>query len=142
MWITNGMQADWCCLLANTSDGPVHKNKSLIMVPMDAPGISARRSRRSACIRATPRSCSSTTCACPAQPDRPGRRRLHVPDAAVPGRAPVRRRQQLLRWTRQLIDLTIEYTRQRHTFGTAHPDNQVVHFRLAELRTEVECCAR
>jgi citronellyl-CoA dehydrogenase len=21
MWITNGMQADWCCLLANTSDG-------------------------------------------------------------------------------------------------------------------------
>ena len=26
MWITNGLQADWCCLLANTSDGPVHKN--------------------------------------------------------------------------------------------------------------------
>jgi citronellyl-CoA dehydrogenase len=21
MWITNGMQADWCCLLANTSEG-------------------------------------------------------------------------------------------------------------------------
>ena len=26
MWITNGLQADWCCLLANTGDGPVHKN--------------------------------------------------------------------------------------------------------------------
>jgi citronellyl-CoA dehydrogenase len=21
MWITNGLQADWCCLLANTSEG-------------------------------------------------------------------------------------------------------------------------
>ena len=25
MWITNGTQADWMCLLANTSDGPAHK---------------------------------------------------------------------------------------------------------------------
>ena len=43
MWITNGMQADWCCLLANTSDGPPHKNKSLIVVPMDAPGITRQK---------------------------------------------------------------------------------------------------
>jgi citronellyl-CoA dehydrogenase len=43
MWITNGMQADWCCLLANTSEGPVHSNKSLIMVPMDAPGITRQK---------------------------------------------------------------------------------------------------
>ncbi|HBO82894.1 MAG TPA: acyl-CoA dehydrogenase, partial [Cupriavidus sp.] len=34
MWITNGTQADWICLLCNTSDGPVHKNKSLIIVPL------------------------------------------------------------------------------------------------------------
>ena len=39
MWITNGLQADWCCLLANTGEGQVHKNKSLIIVPLDAPGI-------------------------------------------------------------------------------------------------------
>ena len=38
MWITNGMKADWCCLLANTSEGKVHQNKSLILVPMDAKG--------------------------------------------------------------------------------------------------------
>jgi geranyl-CoA carboxylase beta subunit len=43
MWITNGMQADWCCLLANTSDGPAHKNKSLIMVPMNSPGITRQK---------------------------------------------------------------------------------------------------
>ena len=34
MWITNSIQADWRCMLVNTSDGPAHKNKSLVMVPM------------------------------------------------------------------------------------------------------------
>ena len=38
-WITNGHNADWCCLLVNTNDGPVHKSKSLICVPMDSPGV-------------------------------------------------------------------------------------------------------
>lgn len=38
MWITNGPQADWMCMLANTSDGPPHKNKSLICVPLNLPG--------------------------------------------------------------------------------------------------------
>jgi citronellyl-CoA dehydrogenase len=38
----------------------------------------------------------------------------------------------------RLIDQTIEYTRQRKAFGKSILDNQVVHYRLAELRTEVE----
>ncbi len=46
MWITNGMKADWCCLLANTSDGKPHQNKSLICVPMDAKGISRAKIRK------------------------------------------------------------------------------------------------
>ena len=33
---------------------------------------------------------------------------------------------------------TADYTRERQTFGQAILDNQVVHFRLAELKTEVE----
>ena len=37
-WITNGLQGDWICLLANTGDGPSHKNKSMICVPLDAKG--------------------------------------------------------------------------------------------------------
>jgi len=44
-----------------------------------------------------------------------------------------------LRSLDNLINLTIDYTRQRQTFGKPILDNQVVHFRLAELRTEVEC---
>ena len=43
MWITNGLQAHWICLLANTSDGPAHLNKSLICVPMDLPGVQRAR---------------------------------------------------------------------------------------------------
>src|SRR5665811_231954 len=39
MWITNGVKADWICLLANTSDGPAHRNKSLICVPMKSKGV-------------------------------------------------------------------------------------------------------
>ena len=37
-----------------------------------------------------------------------------------------------------MIDETIEYTRQRKAFGQSILDNQVVHFKLAELQTEVE----
>ena len=46
MWITNGLKADWCCLLANTSEGKVHRNKSLIVVPMDAKGIERQKIRK------------------------------------------------------------------------------------------------
>jgi citronellyl-CoA dehydrogenase len=38
----------------------------------------------------------------------------------------------------RLIDQTIEYTRNRKAFGKSILDNQVVHFRLAELATEIE----
>src|SRR3954454_25056195 len=43
MWTTNGTQADWMCLLANTSEGPVHTNKSLICVPMKEKGVTVSR---------------------------------------------------------------------------------------------------
>lgn len=36
------------------------------------------------------------------------------------------------------IRQTIEYTRQRIAFGKPLLDNQVIHFRLAELQTEIE----
>ena len=38
----------------------------------------------------------------------------------------------------RVIAQTIEYTRSRKAFGKPILDNQVVHFRLAELETEVE----
>jgi len=37
-----------------------------------------------------------------------------------------------------VVEETIEYTRERKAFGQSILDNQVVHFRMAELQTEVE----
>ncbi len=139
MWITNGLQADWCCLLANTSEGgSPHKNKSLIIVPMDAPGIAKQK------ITKIGMNSSDTA-------------QLFFDDVRVPQRHLIGQEgmgftfQMLqfqeerlwgaassLRGLDRLIDMTIDYTRQRQAFGKSILDNQVVHFRLAELRTEVE----
>jgi citronellyl-CoA dehydrogenase len=138
MWITNGLKADWCCLLANTSDGPPHKNKSLIIVPMDAPGITKQK------IHKIGMNSSDTA-------------QLFFDDVRVPKRNLIGQEGlgftfQMLQFQEErlwgaasslkgldrLIDLTIDYTRQRKAFGKSILDNQVVHFRLAELRTEVE----
>jgi citronellyl-CoA dehydrogenase len=138
MWITNGMQADWCCLLANTSDGPTHKNKSLIIVPMDAAGISKQK------IKKIGMNSSDTA-------------QLFFDNVRVPKRNLIGQEGlgftfQMLQFQEErlwgaasslkgldrLIDLTIDYTRERKTFGKSVLDNQIVHFRLAELRTEVE----
>jgi citronellyl-CoA dehydrogenase len=138
MWITNGMQADWCCLLANTSEGAPHKNKSLIMVPMNTPGISRQK------IIKIGMDASDT-----AQiffDD------VRVPQANVIGQEGMGFTYQMLQFQEErlwgaasslrmmdnVIDQTIAYTRERQAFGKAILDNQVVHFRLAELRTEVE----
>lgn len=43
MWITNGGQADWMCCLVNTSDAAPHRNKSLIVIPLDSPGVERSR---------------------------------------------------------------------------------------------------
>ena len=48
MWTTSGTQADWMCLLANTGDGPAHKNKSLICLPMKTKGVADRAQARQA----------------------------------------------------------------------------------------------
>jgi len=138
MWITNGMKADWCCLLANTSEGAPHKNKSLIMVPMDSKGISRSK------IRKVGMNSSDTA-------------QLFFDDVRVPQRNVIGQEgmgftfqmmqfqeERLwgaagsLRMLDTVIDETIEYTRERQVFGKSLLDNQAVYFRLAELRTEVE----
>src|SRR3990170_4660545 len=46
MWITNSLQADWMCLLANTSEGAAHKNKTLIVLPMTTKGVTVAKKIR------------------------------------------------------------------------------------------------
>ncbi|WAR05261.1 IVD-like protein [Mya arenaria] len=119
MWTTSGTQADWMCLLANTSDGPPHRNKSLICLPMDAKVFFDN---------------------------------VHVPQEYVIGEEGEGFTYQMVQfqaermWAaagcllplQKLIWDTIEYTRSRKAFGQPILNNQTVHFRLAELETEVE----
>ncbi len=138
MWITNGMKADWCCLLANTSDGSPHKNKSMIVVPMDAPGITRQKIRKIGMD-------SSDTAQLFFDNVRVPRRNL-IGQEGMGFMFQMMQFQEERLWGAagslrsldRLIDQTIDYTRQRKTFGKSVLDNQVVHFRLAELRTEVE----
>jgi citronellyl-CoA dehydrogenase len=148
MWITNGLQADWCCLLANTGDGPAHRNKSLIIVPMDAPGITRQKIHKIGMD-------SSDTALLFFDGVRVPRRHL-IGQEGMGFAFQMMQFQEERMWGAasslksldRLIDLTIAYTRQRQAFGKSILDNQVVHFRLAELRTEVaalraltyQCC--
>jgi citronellyl-CoA dehydrogenase len=43
LYITNGTQADWLCLLARTSDEPGSRGMSLIVVPTDVDGVVVSR---------------------------------------------------------------------------------------------------
>jgi len=43
VYITNGAQADWLCLLARTSDEGGHRGMSQIVVPTDRPGFTVAR---------------------------------------------------------------------------------------------------
>ncbi|WP_372763823.1 acyl-CoA dehydrogenase family protein [Litorivivens sp.] len=138
MWITNSTQADYLCLLANTSDDKPHLNKSLIVVPTNTPGVSFSARLNKLGMR------SSDTA------------QVFLDDVRVPQRNRIGEEgqgfvYQMLQFQEErlyaaagglksmeyLIEKTTEYTRERKIFGKSVLDNQVVHFRLAELLTEV-----
>ena len=138
MWTTNGTQADWMCLLANTSEGSPHRNKTLICVPMKTRGVEIARKLRKAGMH------SSDTA------------QIHFDDVRVPQRYRIGEEgmgftYQMMQfqeerlwaaagWTRgkRILDITIDYLRDRHAFGRPLLHNQYIQFKLAELRTELE----
>jgi citronellyl-CoA dehydrogenase len=139
MWITNGTQADWMCCLANTGEGAPHRNKSLIVVPLQEKGV-----ERSTKLHKLGMWASDTA-------------QIFFDDVRVPqryrigneGEGFVYQMQQFqeerlfsasssLLPMEECIQETEDYTRQRQAFGRSILDNQVVHYRLAELRCEIE----
>lgn len=140
MWITNGIQADWICLLVNTSpDGGPHRNKTLVIVPLDTKGVSRPRKLKKLGMWA-----SDTA-------------QIFFEDVRVPRRNRIGAEgqgftyqmgqfQEERLWAaankggvmERVIGATIAYTRERQAFGKSILDNQAVQFRLAELMTEVE----
>ncbi|MGE0388060.1 MAG: acyl-CoA dehydrogenase family protein [Gammaproteobacteria bacterium] len=139
MWITNSTQADFLCLLAVTGGESAHRNKSLIIVPTRTRGITFSKPIDKLGMRA-----SDTA-------------QIFLEDVRVPlrhcigteGEGFVMQMKQFqeervgaalsnLRTLENCILDTIEYTRARIAFGKPLLDNQVIHFRLAELQTEIE----
>jgi citronellyl-CoA dehydrogenase len=139
MWITNSLQADWMCMLVNTGEGPVHKNKSLVMVPMDTKGIEKAKKIRKIGMH------SSDTGL------------IYFDEVRVPQRYRVGNEGQGFIYQMQqfqeerlwaaanaiealgnCIDWTVEWAQERKLFGAHLADQQYVQFKLAELKTEVE----
>ena len=139
MWITNSLQADWMCLLANTSEGAAHKNKTLIVLPMKTKGVTVAKK-----IRKIGMMSSDTGL-------------IHFDDVRVPQRYRIGDEGQGFTYQMQqfqeerlwaaassvqglmrTLEDTIEYIRERRMFGQTVLDFQYVHYRLAELKTEIE----
>ncbi len=139
MWITNSTQADFLVVLVNTGGEQIHRNKSLLVIPTNTPGISFSRRLNKLGMR------SSDTA------------QIFFDNVRVPkryrigdeGRGFVYQMEQfqeerlwgalsVLKGLEHCIDSTLDYTRQRQAFGAPLIDNQLIRFRLAELQTEIE----
>lgn len=139
MWITNGFHSDWLCLLANTSDGPPHRNKSLICVPKNIKGLQVSKKIKKMGLK-----CSDTALIYFED--------VRVPKSHIIGEAGQGFTYQMLQFVdervcasvlavhqmERLIEETIAFCRERQTFGRPLINNQVIHFRLAELKSEIE----
>lgn len=139
MWITNATQADYLCLLANTGGDNPHMCKSLIVVPTNTPGVSFSEKLDKLGMR------SSDTAQIFFD-------NVRVPQKNLIGEEGMGFTYQMMQFQEErlycaagalkamehCINTTIEYTRERQAFGKPLLDQQVIHFRLAELQTEVE----
>ena len=139
MWITNSLQADWMCMLVNTGDGPQHKNKSLVMVPMDSPGIEKARKIRKIGMHA-----SDTGLIYFDEVRVPQRYRIGAEGQGFIYQMMQFQEERLwaaascLQSLSNCIQWTVEWAQQRKLFGATLADQQWVQFKLAEMKTEVE----
>ncbi|XP_042889410.1 probable acyl-CoA dehydrogenase 6 [Penaeus japonicus] len=131
LWITNSWQADWICLLVNTSAGPPHRNKSLVCFPMDTPGVKLARKIDTGHIFFDD---------------------VRVPAKNIIGEERMGFIYQMMQFQEERLCLAlltlaplemcireiIQYTKDRIAFGQPLLNNQYIHFRLAELETELE----
>jgi len=139
MWITNGTQADWLCLLARTSDEGGYHGMSMIVVPTDTPGFTVSRKLDKLGNR------SSDTA------------ELVFTDVRVPvsntiGEIGRGFQQQMAQFQDErmigaylavagadkAVRRTIEYLREREAFGKPLLANQAIQYRLAELLADID----
>jgi citronellyl-CoA dehydrogenase len=144
MWITNSLQADWMCMLVNTGEGPAHKNKSLVMVPMREGGKLRKGIEAAKKIKKIGMNSSDTGL-------------IYFDEVRVPQRYLIGSEgsgfvYQMMQFQEErlwcaasciqslsnCIEWTVEWAHERKLFGAALADQQWVQFKLAEMKTEVE----
>jgi citronellyl-CoA dehydrogenase len=146
MWITSSLQADWMCMLVNTGDGPPHKNKSLVIVPMrDGPGGKLTKGMAIARkIRKIGMNSSDTGLIHFDEVRVPQRYRIGLEGAGFIYQMQQFQEERLwaaatcVQGLTNCIEWTIEWAQERKLFGASLADQQWVQFKLAELKTEVE----
>ena len=144
MWITNSLQADWMCMLVNTSDGPAHKNKSLVMVPMRENGKLVKGIEVAQKIKKIGMNSSDTGLIYFDEVRVPQSNRIGQEGAGFIYQMQQFQEERLwcaastLESLTNCIGWTVEWAQERKLFGASLADQQWVQFKLAELKTEVE----
>ena len=139
MWITNSTQADAYCVLCNTGDGQRHTNKSLIMVPRTAKGVSVSPRLDKLGMRA-----SDTAQIFFDEVRVPQTNRIGQEGAGFSIQMQQFQDERLwaalsvIKGLELCIEETAAYTAERQAFGAPLLDNQVIQFKFAELQTEIE----
>lgn len=139
MWITNATQADFFCVLANTGGENQHGNKSLFIVPSDLPGVSTGSRLKKMGMRA-----SDTAPVFFEDVRLPKRFRIGDEGRGFSLQMQQFQEERLfgaamaVKGLELCVSSTIDYTSDRKAFGQSILDNQIVHFALAEMQTEIE----
>ena len=143
MWITNSLQADWMCMLVNTGEGPQHKNKSLVMVPMRENGKLRKGIEVARKIKKIGMNSSDTGLIYFDEVRVPQRNRIGNEGQGFIYQMQQFQEERLWAAASCLVSLerclawTIEWAQERKLFGGALADQQYVQFKLAEMKTEL-----
>jgi citronellyl-CoA dehydrogenase len=144
LYITNGTQADWLCLLARTSDiddpqAGRHRGMSQIVVPTDTPGFSVSRKLDKLGNRSSDTAELSLV-------------DVRVPVANTIGQIDRGFHQQMAQFQNErmissynavggmehALERTIAYVKERQAFGAPLAANQHIQFELAALAADVD----
>jgi citronellyl-CoA dehydrogenase len=139
LYITNGTQADWLCLLVRTSDEGGYRGMSQIVFPTSTPGFSVSRSLRKLGNKSSDTAELSFTDA-------------RVPVANTIGEIGQGFRQQMQQFQNErmiatysavgsmsrALEKTAAYLKERRAFGQPLMANQYLQYTLAELSAEVD----
>ena len=139
MYITNGLQADWLCLLARTSEEGGYAGMSQIVVPTDLPGFEVSRKLDKLGMRASDTGLLTFT-------------DLAVPVVNTIGAVGKGFQQQMSQFVvermwaaystvgscQRALERTAGYLRERKVFGKPLLGHQYVSYRMAELAAEVD----